>query len=160
MIKGREYSVTPPLHALLGDSLERGTGNSIHLRRGGAIVATSTLGPAIKVDSGNVTTKRIISSIFEAEEITMSNTMTISDVIHNADGTKEIKFPNGSGLVMSVEDLDALGDTVYEDNWKLAFMVARWKLASSTYATDETISGKTIEVHPDSNLTPVAVGVI
>jgi hypothetical protein len=157
MIRAKEYSVTPPFHALPGDVIER-DGTVARLKRNGATIATSTLGPATTLDSGDVTTRRVISSIFEAEEIRMSLALEVVDVVHNPDGSKQINFPGGSGITVQPEDFDTAVTAVNSDEWKLSFILARMKAHSPDLSSDASISGFRFEWNPASDLSPMTLG--
>jgi hypothetical protein len=159
MIRAKEYSVTPPFHALPGDVIER-DGMVARLKRNGATIATSTLGPATTLDSGDVTTRRVISSIFEAEEIRMSLSLTVADVIHEPDGSKTIQFPGGNGVNYQQTDFDQAVSDVNSIEWQMKFVLARYAAKSPDLSSDTSISGKTFEWNPASDLTPFAIGEI
>lgn len=159
MIKTFQRSVTPALHAGPHDILRKSGESTLQLVRGGSVIGTAALGAPVLLENGEVLTARKVTFVFEALEVDLANSLKISDVQHNPDGTKSITFPSGSGVSnLSVEALDAMADLVFQEEWQLAFMVARWRAASPTYATDDSISGKTLEVHPDSDLNPLAIG--
>lgn len=158
MIKGREYSVTPPFHVLPGDVLERGDGDEIHLKRNGVVVATSVLGPPVALDSGDVSTKRIITSVFEAEEVTMSLSLRVVDVTHEPDGSKTIHFPSGASTNYPPASFDQAVEDVNSEIWQMSFVLARMKAASPDLSSDVSITGKTFEWNPASDLNPMAIG--
>lgn len=157
MIKVKEYTVDPPFHALPGDKVER-DGTAAYLKRNGATVATSVAGTPVNLESGDVTTKRVISSIFEAEEITMG-LLQILDVTHNPSGTKTVHFPGGNSTEYGIGDLDAAADEAETPEFLFKIMAARWRNRSPTYASDESITNKMIEHLPATEFgNPISIG--
>ena len=91
-----EASVTPPTPALAGDRIEI-VGNEVRIIRGGEIIATANLGPEIPIQSGDVTTTRIIASLFFAKVKLMpgQNVSCTGVTENNTTGAVTFKFSNG-----------------------------------------------------------------
>lgn len=112
-----EVPVTPPLSVLAGDVLER-DGNTINVIRGGNVVASATLGTPEPIESGEITSPRTVSSLFQVEVVPMAGiTDTLVDVsVNQTTGSVTFKFSSGDNIeYQSWADAKAAGEAFDTD---------------------------------------------
>jgi hypothetical protein len=164
MIYCTEATVSPPLHALAGDLLER-NGAQLKLIRNGQVVATATIGQQESIDSGEIISPRTISSIFLTREVHMPTTAKVASVVYEAPPATDVYVNYSDGNQQPFASRQALLDYVAAkeaqlDQWAKDALLIAWVHRSANADNPAWINGKTLQIDLSLDLNQLSIGVV